>query len=178
MIAFRHADPRFPFLRETASSAAGRWNLPGELTHCLSDTPDGAWAEFLRHEEITDPEDVLHIRRALWAVAIGDPPAAQPTLPAGTLTGDRASWAACQREGARLRSDGQAGLTAPSAGLVPGGAHGFRVEGGQRPGPPRDGFTIVLFGARPDLIGWPAAGSGAPAPDLLSRVRHFQQPES
>lgn len=173
MIAFRHADPRFPFLRETASLAAGRWNRPGELTHCLSDTPDGAWAEFLRHEEITDPEDVLHIRRALWAVAIGDRPAARPTLPAGTLTGDRASWAACQREAARLRGAGGPGLTAPSAALVPGGAHGFRVAGGQRPDRPRDGLTIVLFGAQPDLTGWQAVASGAPAVDLLDRVRHF-----
>jgi hypothetical protein len=28
-------------------------------------TPDGAWAELLRHEEITDPEDAATIRRAL-----------------------------------------------------------------------------------------------------------------
>ena len=178
MIAFRHADPRFPFLRETASSAAGRWNVPGRLTHYFSDTPDGAWAEFLRHEEIRDPADLSHVRRALWAVELGDPPAVRPRLSAGTLTGGRASWAPCQREAVRLRAAGQEGLTAPSAALVPGGAHGFRVEGGQRPGRARDGFTIVLFGARPDLIGWQAAGSGAPSDDLLRRVRHFPQPES
>ena len=58
MIAFRHADPRFPFLREDSSQPAGRWNAPGELTHYFCDTPDGAWAEFLRHEEIDDPEDI------------------------------------------------------------------------------------------------------------------------
>ena len=55
MIAYRHANPRFPFLREESSQAAGRWNAPGELTHYFCDTPDGAWAEFLRHEEIRDP---------------------------------------------------------------------------------------------------------------------------
>lgn len=173
MIAFRHADPRFPFLRETASTAAGRWNRPGELVQCLSDTPDGAWAEFLRHEEITDPEDIPHLRRALWAVEIGDAPAARPRLSADVLTGDRASWAPCQREAARLRAAGKSGLAAPSAALVPGGARGFRVEGGERLGPPRDGLTIVLFGSRPDLIGWQATASGGPATDLLARVRHF-----
>ena len=178
MIAFRNADPRFPFLRETASSATGRWNLPGQLTHCLFDTPDGAWAEFLRHEEITDPADVPHIRRALWAVEIEDPPPASPGLSNRVLTGGRTSWAACQREANRLRGAGEPGLTAPSAALAPGGPHGFRAEGGQRPGPRRDGVTIVLFGPRPDLIGWRAAGSGAPAPELLSRVRHFQQAAS
>lgn len=173
MIAFRHADPRFPFLRETASPGPGRWNLPGQLTHYFSDTPDGAWAEFLRHEEITDPEDLSDVRRALWAVELGDPPAVRTQLSAGTLTGDRASWAACQREAVRLRGAGKVGLTAPSAALAPGGAHGSRVEGGERPGPPRDGINLVLFGARPDLIGWRATVSGGPAPELLARVRHF-----
>ena len=173
MIAFRHADSRFPFLRETASPAAGRWNRPGELTHCFSDTPDGAWAEFLRHEEITDPEDLSHVRRAVWAVQVGDPPAARPRVSARTLTGGRKSWAACQREAIGLRRAGESGLVAPSAALGPGGAHGFRVEGDERPGPPRDGLTIVLFGTRPDLVGWRATAAGRPDPELLRRVRHF-----
>jgi hypothetical protein len=173
MIAFRHADPRFPFLRETASPSAGRWNRPGQLTHCLSDTPDGAWAEFLRHEEITDPEDISHVRRALWAVEMGDAPAARPRVSARTLTGGRDRWAACQREADRLRRSGAPGLTAPSAALLPGAARGVRVEGGERPGPPRDGLTIVLFGSRPDLVGWRAAAAGRPDPELLRRVRHF-----
>ena len=68
MIAYRHTDPRFPFLREDSLQSAGRWNAPGELTHYLCDTPDGAWAEFLRHEEIRNPEDLPTVRRALWAV--------------------------------------------------------------------------------------------------------------
>ena len=58
VIAFRHADPRFPFLRETASPVPGRWNRSGDLALCLSDTPDGAWAEFLRRR--SDPEDIEH----------------------------------------------------------------------------------------------------------------------
>ena len=173
MIAFRHTDPRFPFLRETPAPTGGRWNHAGELAHCFSDTPDGAWAEFLRHEEIHDPEDLPHVRRALWAVEVADLPAARPALAAEVLTGGQQSWAACRREAVRLRREGHAGLVAPSAALVTGGAHGFRVEGGERPGPPRDGVTIVLFGTRPDLIGWQAVASGGPAPDLLDRVRHF-----
>jgi hypothetical protein len=40
------------------------------LTHYFTDTPDGAWAEFLRHEAIFDPEDLLTVRRAPWAVDI------------------------------------------------------------------------------------------------------------
>ncbi|MCY4497903.1 MAG: hypothetical protein OXC14_11510 [Rhodospirillaceae bacterium] len=51
------------------------------MIHCFCDTPDGAWAEFQRHEEIHDPEDFLTIRRALWAVDIGEVPTLQPVLP-------------------------------------------------------------------------------------------------
>ncbi|MDD9981085.1 MAG: hypothetical protein OXU81_06965, partial [Gammaproteobacteria bacterium] len=37
MIAYRHADPRFPFLREDSSQSAGRWSAAGELTHYFCD---------------------------------------------------------------------------------------------------------------------------------------------
>ena len=173
MIAFRHADPRFPFLWEDSSQPAGRWNEPGRLTHYFTDTPDGAWAEFLRHEEIFDPADLQTVRRALWAVDIGDEPAVQPELAPESLTGGRESWGECQREADRLRSRGASGLTAPSAALQSGSAHGWRVDGGQKPGPVRDGKVFALFGPRPDLVGWPATVAGRPDESLLGRVRHF-----
>jgi hypothetical protein len=80
---------------------------------------------------------------------------------------------ACRREAARLRGRGTEGFTAPSAALVRGGAHGWRVEGGLHPGPERDGAVIVLLGPRPDLVGWEAAYEGRPSDELLSRVRHL-----
>lgn len=50
MIVFRHADPRFPFLWEIAEQSAARWHGDHEgPAHYFADTPDGAWAEFLRH---------------------------------------------------------------------------------------------------------------------------------
>lgn len=71
MIAFRHVDPRFPFLWEDPRQPAARWHDTGEGTvQDLADTPDGTWAELLRHEEITTPEDVATIRRALWAIEV------------------------------------------------------------------------------------------------------------
>ena len=172
MIAFRHADPRFPFLLEDSSQSAGRWNEPGELTQYFCDTPDGAWAEFLRHEEIRDPEDVLTIRRALWAVEIGEPPALRPDLPWEVLSGDQSSWRACAQcaQQFRTRADG---INAPSAALHPGGARGWRVDGGLQGGPDRDGRVFALFGHRPDLVGWPATIEGRPTTDLLKQVRHF-----
>ena len=172
MIAFRHADPRFPFLREDSSQSAGRWNAAGELTHYFCDTPDGAWAEFLRHEEITDPQDLLTIRRALWAIDISEPPSLEPDLPQEILTGGPENWPAC-RKFAQTYREGEDGITAPSAALYPGGAHGSRVAGGLQPGPPRDGKVFALFGPRPDLIGWAATTDGHPSADLLAKVRYF-----
>ena len=173
MIAYRHTDPRFAFLREHVPQTAGRWNVQNELTRCLCDTPDGAWAEFLRHEEISDAEDLRTIRRDLWAVEIGEEPGARPELPPQTLAGGPATWPDCQREAGRLRNQGEAGITAPSAALNTGAAHGWRVEGGLRQGPPRDGKVFALFGPRPDLVGWVAAASGHPSESLLRHVRHY-----
>ena len=172
MIAFRHADPRFPFLREDALQPAGRWNAAGELTHYFCDTPDGAWAEFLRHEEIDDAEDVLTIRRALWAVEIGEAPTLKPDLPHGATTGGPETWPACQKAAQHCRRYAD-GITAPSAALRRGGAHGWRVDGGLQPGPEQDGIVVVLFGPRSDLVGWAATVNGRPDVGLLRNVQYF-----
>ena len=107
MIGFRHADPRYPFLWEGAGQPAARWHAAGDgPAHYFCDTPDGAWAEFLRHEEISDPDDLTTIRRALWAVDLGDPSLESPRLSREVLTGGRESYSACQAEASRLRSRG------------------------------------------------------------------------
>lgn len=174
MILYRHTDPRFPFLWEDPAQPAGRWHAGGEgPANYLADTPDGAWAEFLRHEEIKDLSDLATVQRGLWAIEAPDQHLSQPVLPSGTLTGSLASYAACQEEARRLRGLGADALIAPSAALGPGGACGSRVEGGLQPGPARDGKVVVLFGRRRDLVGWPAAAVGRPEASLLGRVRHF-----
>ena len=64
MIVFRQVDGRYPFPWEDARQPAGRWHADGEgPAHCFADTPDGARAEFLRHEEISNPGDVQTVRR-------------------------------------------------------------------------------------------------------------------
>jgi hypothetical protein len=174
VIVFRHTDPRFPFLWETAGQPASRWNWDGGgPVNTFADTPEGAWAELLRHEEITDPGDVLEVRRSLWAVEIGELPTARPRLPRTTMTGGVRSYPACRREASRLRERGGSGFVAPSAALVTGGAHGWRVAGGLRRGPRRDGRVIVLFGERHDLLGWEAVYQGRPSDLLLRRVRRL-----
>jgi len=173
VILYRHADPRFPFLWERADQPAARWHGENEgPAHYLADTPDGAWAEFLRHEGIRREAELENVRRALWAVEVPDAiGAAAPELSAELLRGGADTYEACRAEARRLRDGGAGALRAPSAALVPGGARGWKVDGGLQPAPDRDGKVIVLYGLRPDLVGWPAALPGRPPADLLARVR-------
>ena len=174
MIGFRHTDPRYPFLWEDHSQPAGRWHATGEgPAHYFSDTPHGAWAELLRHEEITEPEDLAGIRRALWAIDLGEEPLERPDLPFEVATGGRGTYENCQSEARRLRTRGIAAITAPSAALLLGAARGWQVDGGLRPGTARDGKVFVFYGSRPDLTGWAATVAGRPGSELLPHVRHF-----
>lgn len=177
MIVFRRAPATSAFLWERGEEQPpARWHRGGEgAAHYFASTPDGAWAEFLRHEFITDPEDLAGIQETLWAVELPDDlQLARPTLPAETLVAGEASYPACQEEAARLRRGGAAGLDAPSAALLPAGASGWRTDGGLRPGPDRDGRVVVLFGQRPDLVGWRASVDGRPDASLLRKVRSLR----
>lgn len=175
MIVFRHADPRLPFFWEDRRQPPARWHGPEEgPVQYTCDTPDGAWAEFLRHEEIRTPEDLATIRRALWAIEIDDGESGvRPELPASTMTGGLATYEACRTAARDLLAKGATRLDVPSAALNPGGAHGYRVNAGLRAAAPRDGRVIVLFGRRASLVGWRAVYKGHPADELLGRVRHL-----
>ena len=163
MMAFRQADPRFPFLWESRSQPPARWHGDGEgPVHYLADTPDGAWAELLRHEEITNPADIATIRRAMWAIDIGEVGAEPVRLSPATMTGDVDSYPKCQAYARRARGRGVQRLRAPSAALLPGGATGTRVADGERPALARDGHVIVIFGAPDNLVGWPVVEAGTP----------------
>lgn len=173
MMGFRHADPRLPFLWEQTSQPPARWNAAGEgPVQYFADTPDGAWAEFLRHEEITSPEDLETVTRVLWVVELPDGGYAEPRLAMTTLRGGLDTYEECQAEARRLTTAGAIGLRARAAALRGGAAAGWRVDAGLQPALERDGYTIALFGQRPDLIGWRAA-QGRPSRDLLHQVRSF-----
>jgi hypothetical protein len=174
MIVFRQADPRYPFLWSDASQPAGRWHADGDgPAHYFADTPAGAWAELVRHEEITDPDDLATLRRALWAVEIGDEPLKPVSLAATVLTGGIDTYGACQDHARRLRARGAARLVATSAALLPGGATGREVVAGvEGDAPARNGRVIVLFGDPEGVVGWQAVERGAPPADILPRVRH------
>jgi hypothetical protein len=175
VIVYRHADPRFPFLWESDDQPPARWHAAGQgPVQYFSSTADAAWAEFLRHEEITDPADVATISRSLWVIELPELPTDTPNLPMATLNGGLATYAACRAEASRLREQGAPGLVAPSAAVDRRTASGFRTEAGLRQGGRRAELVVVLFGSRPDLVGWVACAPGRPRPDLLHRVRQLR----
>jgi hypothetical protein len=175
MIVYRHADPRLPFLWESPDQPPARWHSSGEgPVQYFADTPDGAWAEFLRQEGITSDSELMNVRRALWAVEVPDDLATElPRLPRRVLLGGVGSYPRCQQEARRRRAHGAKALRAPSAALVAGGAGGWKVEGGLRAASKRDGIVLVLFGPHSELVGWRAVFRGSPGPELLERVRPF-----
>ena len=184
MIRFRTCDSRFPFFWSVQSGPqqrSARWHSQGEgPVQYLADTPNGAWAELLRHEEIHDAEDLQGLAATLWAidVELPDPVGATPRLPIETLQGGRESYGDCQRAARALRNGGAQAMTAPSAALRPGGATGNLGTDPMQPGLRRDGTVLVIFGAAPQAVGWRTAAPGGPPPELLEQVRHFATPAS
>jgi hypothetical protein len=173
VIVFRNADWRYPFLWETAQQPAARYNHENDgPAQYFADTSDGAWAEFVRHAEITDPEELGEIKRALWCVEIEDVNPSPNSLPIAQATGDKTSYAACQNYARSLRSTGQKRIHQPSASLIAGGARGQRVNNGLQDGPHKDGAIVVLFDYLPTVTGWLVA-IGAPPDHVLNVTRHF-----
>jgi RES domain-containing protein len=177
VIWFRQVDARHPFGWESPRRRPGRWHAAGEgPVQYLSDTPDGAWAEFLRHEGIDDPSRLWVIRRRLWAVEVpeGSENVARPRLFQRTLRGGLETYAACQEEARRIRRRGATAIEAPSAGLRPGGARGQLVRGRHLvEAPPRDGRTLALFGVRRELRGWACMDEGRPTGRVLELVNQL-----
>ncbi|MCW5661839.1 MAG: hypothetical protein KIT60_29400 [Burkholderiaceae bacterium] len=173
-LGFRHCDHRKPFLWQSDVQPPARWHGAGEgPANYFADTPMGAWAEFLRHEEITDPADLAGVRRSLWVVELPDSGYAAPKLSQRVMTGGLLSYTACQNEARRLRRAGAKRLQAPAAALKPGTARGWTAAPGVAPAPtPRDGRVWVLFGLC-SAVGWPAVVAGSPPEAVLPLVRHF-----
>lgn len=172
-IGFRHCDPRFGFLWLSAAQPEARWHGAGEgPANYFADTPTGAWAEFLRHEGITEAADLAGVRRSLWAVELPVNGYETAELPSVLLEGGVASDPTCQAIARALRNAGAQRLEAPSAALLPGGASGSRATeaGLGSAAPARDGQVWVLFG-QVDLRGWLAVDGGTPPAPVLPVVR-------
>lgn len=178
MIGYRHVDFRYPFLWEDESQPPGRWHADGEgPVNYFADSPDGAWAEFLRHEEITEPEDLAGVQRSIWVVDLRDllhrPDTQASRLDEALMTGGLDTYPACQAEARSLRAQGARAITAPAATLLPDEAAGFHTDHGLRRAQGWSGGAIATFGRRPDLEGWQACAAGRPNVRVLSSVRPF-----
>ena len=176
MLLFRHTDRRHGFTWETTDQPSARWHGSGDgPVQYLANTPDGAWAEFLRHEGIVDPADLDGIERRVWVVDVPDAmiaSAAHVSVPDALARGGLDSYEACQSEARRLRSAGAAALTSASAALDD--AAGY-VSGGSfvSPGPRRLSTVYAVFGSGTAWTGWMCHDSGTPDAGLLPRVRQL-----
>lgn len=168
---FRYSSYDVPFWVR-ANTTNERWHKHGDAaTQYLSATPDGAWAELIRNENLRSEADLSLVAMPLWQAQIDHARIADyRDFESAELAGfDPESLidddqSACQAEGQRLRASDFAGVLYPSAAL-PGEQN------------------LVLFGPR-ILLPWGASrrlasgipGSrltvGAPPRDLLPRVRH------
>jgi hypothetical protein len=177
---WRNTPPGLPFLWEQDNFFPARWHARGGgPAQYLADTPAGAWAELLRHEEIVDPADVAGLARDLWAVDVPDAEsAAVMEADDDVLRGGLDSYPRCQALAAAARAEGATAVTAPSAALERGEAAGWRVDGGLVRDVPADGRVLVLYGRRPELVGHLAVAAGHPPADLLAHVRplHARRP--
>jgi RES domain-containing protein len=170
---YRACDRRYPFLWDNSDQPPGRWHDAGEgPCHYLATTAKGAWAEILRHEHITELEDLLDVELSLWEVDMPQPTEV-PILDEDILTGNETSYAACRDEARRLRAEGAIGLRAPSAAVLSGQAERYGVDttGAHEVGrSPTE--TMVVFGTPNALVGMPAA-EGHPEPTILRDIRHL-----
>jgi hypothetical protein len=169
---YRQCDSRYAFLWASARQPEGRWHAPGDgPVQYLADSPDGAWAELLRHEEIREVDDVDGIARALWAVELADVPEARPNLDDATV---RAIKTRMPR--AELKPSGFVML---GRGWSPSrrrcAAAGRPWRGGRR-GQCLGGPTPCERGALgpPDLDGWLMVDGGALPSHVLTHVRYFE----
>lgn len=173
MIVFRNTNSRYPFLWETSFQPAARYNAENDgPAQYFADTTDGAWAEFIRHAEITDPEELEDVRRTLWCVEIPDDSYENVQLAYDKVTGDKTTYAECQTYAKSLREKGTLRLKAPSAAIKRDHAGGFRVQDGLKPGIPRSGNIFVLFEFLPNSHGWRATVAGPPE-EILNITHHF-----
>jgi RES domain-containing protein len=121
---FRYTDYDVPFWSRP-NSRPGRWHRRGDPpTQYWSMTPDAAWAELIRAENLRSEADLDLVRMPMWACRVPmvgllnltdiDVQDAQG-VSEPELVGD--DWAPCQALGGTIRAATGAGVIAPCAAL-------------------------------------------------------------
>lgn len=180
-LGFRVCDRRHPFLWSGAGQASGRWNRTGDQpVHYLASTPTVAWAEWIRHQEITDPGDLAGVAAALWAVLIPQEWGAKE-LDSVAMHLDQVLDSSREAQDARLalvehlkKKDAQ-GLLAPTASLH----HSDKVmpavrvsNGTEQPEQLAMPAQVILLWCEARLLpGWCCVPEGRPGAELLPLVR-------
>lgn len=188
-LLFRQCDANYPFLWEDGSrQQAQRWNKAGEEepTQYFADSPEAAWAEFIRHEEIFEPlapdEFMKDFRRVLWAieVEVSDAPELFLTVSPKEhisyqyLVGGPDSYSVCQQFAEERRGLGYKWLVAPSAAMQADSSKGYTVNLGKlQPGPVRESKVYVYFGCLPNAVGWRCGMHPFCDLQALSKVRRL-----
>jgi hypothetical protein len=168
---FRYSSYDVPFWVR-ANTSNERWHRAGDgSTQYLSATPDGAWAELIRNENLRSESDLALVAMPLWQVRIEQARIADYR---DFETAERAGFnpellieddqTACREEGRRLKGAGFAGVLYPSAALP--GEQNLALFGPK----------ILLPWGAPRRLASGIPGTritvGAPPTDLLPRVRH------
>lgn len=169
LVAFRYSSYDVPFWVRP-NTRPGRWHVVGDPpTQYWSLTPEAAWAEHIRFEELRSEAELDEVRMPIWVCRLSSmnlldlfDPAVRDHygLTVADLTSD--DWSACQQAGAVMRSEGARGVLGPCAALG-------------------NGMNVTLFGPRRaiDFDRRPALASvspaalvaiGRPPRDLLHRV--------
>jgi RES domain len=165
---FRQTALGLPFLWESSQQPAARWHAQGDgPVQYFASSAEGAWAEWLRHEEIKNADELNDVVRVLWTADLGEAVLAQPELSRKVLLGDQ--YQACQQEAKRLQDSGEAGLETLSAALTH--TLEYRTDNGMK-SEEGEALVFVLFGVHPKLRASRVSEGGIP--NILERVRQFQ----
>lgn len=175
LVGFRYSSYDVPFWVRP-NTYAQRWNASLEApTQYWSSTPDGAWAEHIRFNNIRTETELDEVRIPIWACrlsSMGLLDLREPDvrddygLTLGDLTAD--DWSACQRVANAIRARGIRGILSPSAALA--NATNITLFGPRR---------AITFDRRPALASAvPAAivAIGRPPKNLVDRVMHRFSP--
>jgi len=179
-LGFRVCDCRYPFLWSGPGQRTGRWNQQGDgPVHYLASSPLVAWAEWLRAQEIREPEDLDGVAAALWAVLIpeswSDVELPEVQLKRRDILATDA--AARQRRLQAIeqhKAEGALGLRAVSAAMQDPSTHPCRrCSDGEESDDrlPEAPQVFVLWCGAELLAGWACVKQGRPSAELLPWVR-------
>jgi RES domain-containing protein len=168
IVAFRYCDHDVPFWARP-NTRSGRWHLAGtEATQYWSLTPDGAWAELIRLEELTSEVELKRVRMPIWvcfvpSTGIADLRQEEVRRSFGLSEEDLVSddWQACQRAAGELRQRYR-GVLAPNAALE--GATNLTLFGPRRMVDLEDRLALA------SAVRAAKVAIGRPPSELLSRV--------